>query len=317
MDPARDMGAIAQLVSDAFAHELDERGRAALREMRWMSHMSPLVWWWSQADPAFSETLNGFVWEEARGQIVGNVSLNRAPGNRQWWIICNVVVQDEYRGRRIGQQLTETAIAEARSLGAAGVVLQVYEDNPPALHLYTGLGFREVAGETSLRLVTVQPTAPLDVAGYAVRPWQPSDGQAVYELARLATPTEQQWIAPVRPSRYRPDGWTRLTQKVRDWVAGWRNHPLVAERNGRLVGAMKVRTASRQGNHRLCFLVHPDHAGALSPTLIGQALHLLPVVPSRPANVTVGKAQLALLQALYEAGFREQRTLLTLRKDFT
>jgi ribosomal protein S18 acetylase RimI-like enzyme len=316
MDPARDMGAIAQLISDAFAHELDERGRAALREMRWMSRMSPLVWWWSQADPAFSETFNGFVWEVAKGQIVGNVSLNRAPGSRQWWIICNVVVQDEYRRRSIGRQLTETAMVEARTLGATGVVLQVYEDNPPALHLYLDLGFREVAGETSLRLVTPQPPAHQDATGYGIRPWRPSDGQAVYELARRVRPLEQQWIAPVRASQYPRDGWARLGEQIRDWLAGRRTHRLVAEWNGRLVGALSATTVTRRGTHRLRFWIHPDHTITLSSPLVNQALDLLLAAPSMPASVTVGKAQLPLLHALHKAGFQEQRTLLTLRKDF-
>ena len=97
MEPVQDLGAIADLVGDAFADELDERGQAALREMRWMARLTPLVWWWSQVDPAFRDAFNGFVWEEpspgavggTRGskRIVGNVSLNRAPGNRQRWII--------------------------------------------------------------------------------------------------------------------------------------------------------------------------------------------------------------------------------------
>ena len=109
MDPTRDLGIIADLIADAFAGELDERGQAALREMRWMARLTPLVWWWSQVDPSFRDAFNGFVWEEpppetrgSRGsrRIVGNANLNRAPGNRQRWIICNVVVLDEFRGRK-------------------------------------------------------------------------------------------------------------------------------------------------------------------------------------------------------------------------
>ena len=38
--------------------------------------------------------------------------------------------------------LDDAATAEARELGARGVLLQVHEDNSPALHLYTSLGFQ-------------------------------------------------------------------------------------------------------------------------------------------------------------------------------
>ena len=64
MDPTRDLGIVADLIAGAFADELDERGRAALREMRWMARLTPLVWWWSQVDPSFRDAFNGFVWEE-------------------------------------------------------------------------------------------------------------------------------------------------------------------------------------------------------------------------------------------------------------
>ena len=67
LDPTRDMGAIAQLIDTAFGDDMDRQGRAALRDMRWMSRLSPLVWWWAQADPSFRETYNGFVWEEVEG----------------------------------------------------------------------------------------------------------------------------------------------------------------------------------------------------------------------------------------------------------
>ena len=153
MDPTRDLGTIADLISDAFADEIDDRGQAALREMRWMARLSPLVWWWAQADPSFQDTFNGFVWEEPapKGQglqIIANVSLNRAPGSRQRWIICNVVVRAAYRGKGIGRQLVEAAIDESVQLGAEGVLLQVYKDNATALKLYKTLGFGKVSGET-------------------------------------------------------------------------------------------------------------------------------------------------------------------------
>ena len=63
LDPTQDMGAIAQLIDSAFGDDMDSQGRAALRDLRWMSRLSPLVWWWAQADPSFRETYNGFVWE--------------------------------------------------------------------------------------------------------------------------------------------------------------------------------------------------------------------------------------------------------------
>lgn len=320
MDPLRDLGAIADLIAEAFADEIDERGGAALRDMRWMARLSPLVWWLEQVDPSFQDTFNGFVWEEPAAKarssrrIVGNVSLNRAPGNRRWWIICNVVVQAAYRGRGIGRRLTEAAIAQAHDLGAEGVVLQVHQDNPPALRLYTNLGFREGTGETDWRLNTIQSVALLEASGYRLQSWSPADGQAVYELARRITPLALQWIRPLRAQAYRPDWLTRLGQRIADLFASRRVYRLTAYQEQQVVAAMTVAAAFRRGEHCLDLLVHPDHAGRVEAALVSRALYMLAAIPSRPVKITVDKDHTAILQVLRDYGFEEGRTLLTLRK---
>jgi ribosomal protein S18 acetylase RimI-like enzyme len=321
IDPARDLRTIADLVATAFADEIDERGRVALREMRWMARLSPLVWWWAQADPSFRDVFNGFVWEEpsakAKGlQIVGNVSLSRAPGHRERWIICNVVVLDEYRRQGIGRQLVETAVAEARQLGADGVLLQVYRDNLPALKMYTGMGFEEVSGETGLRLEAVTSVAFLDAPGYLLRPWKPADGQAVYELARHVTPLAQQWIRPVRAEEYRLDWLSRLVKAISDLVAGRRVYRLTVLKEERLVAMMAVSASFRGEEHSLRLWVHPNHMGQVEAALVSRALHMLAAIPSRPVRVTVDKEHGAALKVLRDYGFKEGRTLLTLRRDF-
>jgi ribosomal protein S18 acetylase RimI-like enzyme len=322
MEPTQDLGTIADLIADAFAEEIDERGRAALREMRWMARLSPLVWWWAQADPAFQDTFNGFVWEESLphgsgSEIVGNVTLNQSPGSRRRRIICNVVVQPEYQGQGIGRKLMEAAIAEAHHLGADSVLLQVHVRNLHAMQLYTNLGFRKTSGETDLRLEATAPVAPTDAPGYRLRPWKPADGQAVYDLARLVTPRERQWLRPVRAEEYRRDWLARLGQWLSDLAAGRRTYRLVAQKEDELVAMMTVAAALRQGEHRLSLLVHPQHAGRLAAALISGALHMLSAVPSRPVKITVDMDQQAILEALQVYGFQEQRTLLTLRRDFT
>lgn len=321
MDPARDLGAIAALVAEAFADEMDRRGQAALREMRWMARLSPLVWWWAQVDPTFSDAFNGFVWEEPspkkRGrQIVGNVSLNRAPGDRQRWIICNVVVRADYQGRGIGQQLIDAALAEARLLQAVGVVLQVYEDNLPALRLYTRRGFQEAAGEIELRAESVRPAALLDAPGYRLQAWRPSDGEACYELAQRVIPPALQWLRPIQADQYRPGWWDRLGQSLADLLAGQHLYRLSVWQGKRLAALMVVAASFRRGEHQLALVVHPDHVGRVEAALISRALYMLAAVPSRPVRITVDKDHSALLKVLGDYGFEKQRTLLTLWKGF-
>lgn len=326
MDPMRDLGTIADLIANAFSDELDERGRAALREMRWMAHLRPLVWWWSQADPSFRDAFNGFVWEEPRPKtrearaawrIVGNVSLNRAPGDRRRWIICNVVVLDEYRGRGIGRRMMQAAIDEAERIGADGVVLQVHRDNSHALALYSSMGFHEVSGETELWLEAVGSVARLDAPGYEIRGWIPADGLAVYQLARHAIPAVQQWIRPVRTEEYRLDWLLRLGQWISGIITGRRTYRLTALKDDRLVAMMAVTATTQSGAHRLALLVHPGHLGQVEAALVSRALYMLAAAPSRPVRITANMGDEAALKVLRDYGFKEQRTLLTLRKDFT
>ncbi|HSR29538.1 MAG TPA: GNAT family N-acetyltransferase [Anaerolineae bacterium] len=325
MNPIRDLSTIADLIGRAFADEIDERGRAALREMRWMAHLSPLVWWWSQADPSFQDAFNGFVWEEPAPQgegmrrsqqVVGNVSLNRAPGNRRRWIICNVVVEDAYRGQGIGRRLMEAAIAEAQQIGAEGVVLQVHRDNPTALRLYKSMGFREASGETDLWLEAPSPVDVPQIPGYHLRPWEPADGSVVYDLARRIMPPTQQWIRPVRSDEFRPDSLIRLGRWISGLVTGRRVHRLTALKEERLAAMMAVTMALRRGEHRLALLVHPDDVGQVEAVMIGRGLHMLAGLSPRPVRITVDMDYREVLHVLQAYGFREQRTLLTLRKDF-
>ena len=320
MDPTRDLGAIADLIEEAFAQEIDERGRAAIREMRWMARLTPLVWWWSQADPAFQDTFNGFVWEEpAPGGgklIVGNVSLNRTPGSHQRRIVCNVVVQKEYQGRGLGRRLTEAAVSQAQTSGAEGVVIQVHQDNLRAHRLYSDLGFREATRDSDFQLAAVEPDSPKEAPGYHVRPWQPSDGRSVYELARLVTPAPLNWIRPVRPGSYQPGWWTRLGQRATDLFKQQHLHRLVVLHEAQLVAMLSVVASLREGAHQLEMLVHPEHRGKVEHALVSQALDLLPAAPSRPVQTTVLADHTTALDALHDNGFEEKRTLLTLRKDF-
>jgi ribosomal protein S18 acetylase RimI-like enzyme len=293
-----------------------------------MARLTPLVWWWSQVDPSFRDAFNGFVWEEpttrARGsrgsrgtsRIVGNVNLNRAPGNRQRWIICNVVVLDEYRGRGIGRRLMEAAIEEAEQIGASGVVLQVHRDNPRALGLYIDMGFREASGEVDLRLGQIGSVAFLDAPGYELRRWKPADWQAVYDLARHAIPATEQWIRPVRAEEYRLDWLLRLGRWISDLAAGRRSYRLTALKDGKLVATMVVTAVSRRDVHRLVLLVHPNHRGKVEAALLSRALYMLASAPPRPVRIAASVEDEATLKVLRDYGFKEQRTLLTLRKDF-
>ena len=321
MDPGRDLKAITDLITAGFAQRLDARAQAALRELRWMARLWPLLGWWAQADPAFREAFTGFVWEEPaaqgrKSQVVGNVSLNRAPGNRQQRIICNVVVREDYRRRGIARKLTTAALQEAERLGAAGVLLQVYEDNLPALRLYNDLGFREVAGEVEMRLDVVRPVAVLDAPDYYFRPWKVEDGPAAQSLAHQARPQPLQWLRPIPANAYDPPWGVRLGERWRALWGGQQTHRVVALQGERLVALLTLRLASQSGRHRLEVLIRPDRRGPLEAALVSRALHMLSTAAPRPVEMTMDKDHKTLVETLQSYGFKVQSTLLTLQRPW-
>jgi hypothetical protein len=179
------------------------------------------------------------------------------------------------------------------------------------------MGFHEVSGETELWLEAVGSVARLDAPGYEIRGWIPADGLAVYQLARHAIPAVQQWIRPVRTEEYRLDWLLRLGQWISGIITGRRTYRLTALKDDRLVAMMAVTATTQSGAHRLALLVHPGHLGQVEAALVSRALYMLAAAPSRPVRITANMGDEAALKVLRDYGFKEQRTLLTLRKDFT
>ena len=77
-------------------------------------------------------------------QLVGVVGLYRDwhPKTAHNAIVWGTYVQPPHRGRGIGRELMEAAIAHARTLGVDNVRLSVSDSAPAARRLYERLGFR-------------------------------------------------------------------------------------------------------------------------------------------------------------------------------
>ncbi len=77
--------------------------------------------------------------ESAESPVLGLIIARCLPDE---WEIENVIVEEQYRRRGVGSFLVRGALAEARTAGAASVILEVRESNRPALRLYESIGFR-------------------------------------------------------------------------------------------------------------------------------------------------------------------------------
>jgi ribosomal protein S18 acetylase RimI-like enzyme len=194
LDERRDLAAVADLVEICFSDALEQEGRRYIRELR-LNARTAGFW---QVLGAYNEpSLNpfaGYVWEEGN-RVVGNVSLFPFQTlGHPCYLIANVAVHPDHRGRGIGKALTSAGINYARSHNAHAVWLHVRVDNGSAVHIYQSLGFLERARRTTWQV----RGNPL---GYRVNT---ADGLAIVPRAAVQWPQQQDWLKRTYP---RELGW--------------------------------------------------------------------------------------------------------------
>jgi ribosomal protein S18 acetylase RimI-like enzyme len=314
-DARRHLRQVADLIGEAFADELDANGRGALQEMQWISRFNPFLS--SALGPTlFSEFLQGYVWVED-GNVVGNVTFQRADVAGTRWRISNVAVAPAFRRHGIARALMEASLREIEHRGGNWSVLQVRVDNPPALRLYNDLGFTHVCQDGIWRRSSrpqglLMPEAA--ASPIPLRPLSASAWQDRLELARASRSALAHWADPVELEAYRP-GLGRLLGEILGNITGmqrvWR---WGAWQNGRLMGAVEVTADGVNNQHRLRFDVRTESRGQLEAALIGQGLRTLAPLPPRTVVVEHSGDDPEGIAALESFGFRPQRILLTMRK---
>jgi len=314
VDPARDMGAVADLIQAAFADDLDQAGYSMLREMRNVGRLGALLWWFDGAGSGLNQMLTGFVWVED-GQVVGNVTLTQTPYVSDRWIISNVAVARPYRGRGIARSLMSAALDLVREWRGKVVTLQVRDDNLSALHIYQTMGFAALFGTTYLRLDQVTPVSPLPPTGVQLRPLPPADGDMAYQVGCAATPRDVQAEQPLRVADYQ----LGLDKRLSDWLrklAG-RATPLrlVAECGDRLQAIIVAEPTGRGSESQIKLTVHPQERGSIEREMISHALHYLyqwtphAVVARHPTYHPEG------VEGFRSFGFQIERTLLWMKRE--
>jgi ribosomal protein S18 acetylase RimI-like enzyme len=311
-DIGRDLRPVAELIADAFTHELDPRGLAALREMRIMSHLSGLLKLLSRSTSEFEDVFSGFVWEEDR-RIVGNITVQRADkfGNR--WQIANVAVAPAYRGRGIARKLMERSLDHIVASGGRWAVLQVYDHNAVARGLYDSLGFEEVGGTVELRLERtprdVEPVAISNLRTFSAANWQP-----LYELANAQLGGTAQWWRSLRRSDFQ----LSIEQQFGEWLSRIWGRNQIYRRcvlSTRRFEAALILTAQRwRGAHKLEMWVRPERYGELEEPLLRWVLATLNDYPRYPLLATLAAEHKTALEVFDRYGFSRRQTLLTMRK---
>jgi ribosomal protein S18 acetylase RimI-like enzyme len=317
-DIGRDLRPVADLIAEAFASELDPRGTAALREMRAMSYMGGLLKVLNRTTGDFRDVLQGYVWVEDN-RVIGNVTVQRADryGNR--WQIANVAVAPGHRGRGIAKKLMLTALDHIEQAGAQWAVLQVYEANAPARHIYEAMNFENLGGTAELRLERVPPrpegaASPLwpDIPNFYT--FSAGHWPELYELANRQLSTQSQWWRPLRRSDFQ----VTIEDQFGEWF--WRNlgRQKVFRRcirvTPRFDAALVLKAQRWSGEHELQMWVRPEHYGRHEEALFDWVEATLYDYPRTPVTLSLPTEHTAGLAAARNHGFAVTRSLLTMRR---
>jgi ribosomal protein S18 acetylase RimI-like enzyme len=309
-----DLAPLADLIELVFADSMDSSGRAALREMRYLSRMGPgLNVIAHMNDMAMGLNL-GYVWL-ADGQLVGNVSVYPA----HWptdlgraWIIANVGVHPDYQRRGIARRLMQASMEMIARRGGTAAILQVDVDNTPALYLYQSLGFViERAWSVWRRRPSTRFGPPPPETNVYMRHRRRSEWRQEMALAQRIRPQEGGglgWLRPLHKSQFRKSLWSLMG----DWISlrGVERLVLVDDHN-HIMGSLWIETGFGSKT-RLMLLVEPDHQGIYDHVLLDSVVRRMdrtPLLLELPQDDTV------TTELLHKYHFTCQRTVTHMRWD--
>jgi ribosomal protein S18 acetylase RimI-like enzyme len=311
LNVSRDLKAVADLIAEAFADDMDPSGERSVREMRAAGRWAFLFGWMDRLAPPGEGMAPGFVWVEDN-RIVGTLSVRRTalPAGGRGWLIGNVAVSPGWRRRGIARALMSAAIDLARRRRGEWVALQVRSDNMGARALYESLGFVNIGESIQYRRARPVPiTAPGPAAGDPLRMARPADIDRIYSLAQTAIPEELRWAEPLR----RDDFWMGFDRGLNNWLTGRREAWWVIETTHGIIGAAHAEANRPPNDGRLRVWVAPAWQGEHEDRLVRTALASLGDASNRPMMAAAPAAHTATRQALESAGFEVLRGLTHMR----
>jgi GNAT superfamily N-acetyltransferase len=271
-----DLGPLADLIEIAFSSTMDSSGRAAIREMRALSHMGPGLNLLGGLNDLAQGMGTGFVYV-ADGRLVGNVSTYPADSSgplKDDWVIVNVATHPDYRGRGIAQLLMQDTLTMIRKRGGRAALLQVDADNPVARRLYQRLGFYEERGWTTWRRNAAHARVPeLELVPPHIAHPQSGEWQAEYALADYIRPQPMGgmgWLRPLTEARFN----RTFRQRLADWFSlrGLEKLYIRSRDESQVLASLWIESGFTLAATKLTLLVHPDYEGYYDEVLLNAAV---------------------------------------------
>lgn len=210
-----DLRPLADLIELVFVDSMDDSGRAAIREMRYLSKMGYGLNLISRLNELALGISLGYVYI-ADGKLVGNVSIYPAGYPKDMgdaWIIANVGVHPDYQRQGIAHRLMEAGLDMIRNRHGKQAILQVNYENVGAQRLYERLGFIYERAWTTWRRGTFVKSSLQNTHSFHITRLRPSEWKSEYALAQQVRPNEKGglgWLMPLNKKYFRTSLWQRL-----------------------------------------------------------------------------------------------------------
>lgn len=308
-----DLAPLANLIELVFADSMDSSGRAALREMRYLSKLGmglPVI---SRMNELAMGISLGYVWMSG-GQLVGNVSVYPADWPRELgstWIIANVGVHPDHQRRGIARQLMQASMDMIRGKHGRRAILQVDVKNHPARQLYRNLGFVEERAFTTWRRVSSSFVPEAAANDVLITRRRRGDWREEFELAREMRPAERGgigWLRPLHPSTFKQGVWKTFG----DWLnLRSTEHLVIRDEADEIAAALWV-TSAVATRTRLTLLCKAQYRGLYDDLLINTAIRRFgrnPIVIEHPNDETLTGGVLERYR------FVQQRNVVHMRWD--
>jgi ribosomal protein S18 acetylase RimI-like enzyme len=301
-EPQRDLARLADLIEVAFGRELALTESRMARDMRQVAQWGTVLWAAQSVLPLFT----GYVWVED-GELVGNVSLSRDK-QPNTWLISNVAVLPEYRGRGIAGQLVDVAIDHVRRHAGRLITLQVRADNDVAIALYRHRGFVRFDTAHEMRLSSANWPLLLGSPPNALRPVRGRDQAALLRLVRASTPEPVLRRNPVKAGDFRRGLWWSLRQQVGLILGKSVLERVVDGREGLAAyGALNVQLL--RGYSELFLHVLPEERGRWEMALVDGLFYLVSHLPRQSVRAYISTSHPEAVEALDRYGFHTLRVL--------
>lgn len=309
-----DLAPLADLIELVFADSMDSGGRAALREMRYLSKLGPTLPFLSRINEGSVGINLGYVWM-ADNRLIGNVSVyptNLPDDFGRHWIIANVGVHPDYQGRGIARKLMLASMEMIQRRRGNAAILQVDVTNEGARHLYRKLGFVEERTWTNWRRSGYSYVPePSEYGNVQISRRRRGDWRDEMALAEVLRPQERGglgWLRPLHKSQFKKS----VLGNMGDWLNLRSIERLVIRNDMDQIAASLWIENVIAGRTHLTLMCDPLYGGVFDDALLNTAVRRF----GRSAlSIEHPADEMSTEKLLEKYRFTRQRTLVHMRWD--